>query len=161
MHNRHKFLEKKRNLKTHSSASSVPVGCPGFCWLIDSIWPFVVLWKSIQTENNSSSFFFVVRLNLFRCFFVKTQDKLNTRDMREQFVIVEKSFSFVDWIGEAEIFVCLPSSGTSHGDVSFHTWFSRTSWIILFAKMCRRESVCGLEILRRRRCEIESLSAVK
>lgn len=65
------YREKRLKRNFYSSPSSLPVGCPGFCWLIDSVWPFVMLWKSIDKKDISFLLVFSSQIISFLSHFVE------------------------------------------------------------------------------------------
>lgn len=112
----------KRNFNSHSSPSSSPVGCPGFCWLIDSVWPFVLLWKSIQQIFMLRVSPKSLHLNLFLfCHILSEKKRRQIKHSRvgEQFEKLLRSFHYFGYLfGKRKyLFVWL-----LHSVFFFYTW---------------------------------------
>lgn len=131
-----------RNFDFHSSPPSSPVGCPGFCWLIDSVWPFVLLWKSIQQTfmlRVSSSLFISIYF-VFVTFVRKKRRQIKHSRVSEQFeIFLENASLFLLFVWGAEIFFCLASSQCLLPFVR-ELWSLTTSWYF-FVFADKREAI--------------------
>lgn len=116
---------------------SAPVGCPGFCWLIDFVWPFVMLWKSIQRN-----FFFLLHhphLNLFGFCHILSSERRQIKHLRHARTICE--------FREISNFICLFVSRSPWGCWKrkyLFAWFVSYQILDNFLSFEEKEKLCNL-----------------